>query len=183
MALWDPSRDTKIGDVEHLGRRRFKRPQLIGFSDQAQKHELTYLDFLDSRDPNLSVDRLGKNGVDSKVKDRLRNLAAVNAEARRPKVEFIGWASVQAKKFLNEAQKVGYSIKPDPIPGTLEEQNEFHAVISCPAHIDRTHVALYLYHLFTKHGDVIDAAVVPARGPLQAALERFQQFFKWNKNG
>jgi hypothetical protein len=173
MAPWDPSRDAKIGDVEHLGRRRFKRAQLVGFTDQPPKHSLTYVDFLDERDPNLSVDRLGKNGIDRRVIDLIRPLAAVNAEKRRPRMVFLGWAAVQAKKFLNEAEKIGYSIKPDPIRGTQSDDNEFHAVISCPIELDRTHVALYVWHLFVKYGAVIDADAAPARSPLRAIIQWF----------
>lgn len=176
MAQWDPSRDAKIGDVEHLGRRRFKRAQLVGFADQAPKQSLTYVDFLDERDPNLSVDRLGKNGVDPKVIDLILPLASANAEKRRPKMVFLGWATVQVKKFLNEAQKNGYSIKPDPIRGTHSDDNEFHAVISCPVELDRTHVALYIWHLFVKHGATIDADAVPARNLLRAIADWFLRF-------
>lgn len=175
MALWDPSRDTKIGLVEHLGRRTFKRAQLVGFADQAPKDSLSFQDFLDERDPNLSVDRLGKNGIDRNVINLIHPLAVVNAEKRRPRMVFRGWASVQAKKFLNEAEKVGYSIKPDPIRGTQSDDNAFHAVISCPTELDRTHVALYIWHLFEKHGAIINADSVPSRGFLRAMIEWLRQ--------
>jgi hypothetical protein len=170
MALWDPSSDTKIADVEHLGRRRFKRAPLAGFPDEAPKKELTHFDFLDERDPELSVDRLGKNGVDRRVQGQLLPLARANAEKRRPRMVFLGWASIQAKKFLSEAQKLGYSIRPAPTGGASLEENKFHAVISCPATIDRTYVALYLCYLFIKHGGVLDSEPVPQKGILNSVF-------------
>jgi hypothetical protein len=176
-----PRRDAEIGDPEHLGRRRFKRARLIGFPSQEAEPALTYLDFLDERDYNISTDRLGPNGIDTKIKDRLALLARASAESRVPKMVFLGWANVQVKKFLKEARGHRYSIKPDPISGAESEDNEFHAVICCPT--DRTHleVALYLCHVFQKHGGTIDAEAVPASGPVKSALAWLMQFAPWRR--
>lgn len=183
MAKWVPSRNAQIGDNEHLGRRRFKRPQLIGFIGQEPRPTLSYLDFLDDRDYDISVDRLGKNGVDPKVKEVLRPLAEANAQKRTPKMVFSGWASVQVKKFMNDAQKLRYSIAPDPIRETESENNEYHAIISCPTDREHLEVALTLHHWFAKYGVLHDVEPVPARGTLRSILDWFQRFAPRAKKG
>jgi len=152
MANWSPSNGITIGAAEHLGRRRFKRSQLIGFGQQEPKNELTHFDFLETRDYEISVDRLGRNGVDNQIIERLLPLAESNADKRTPRMVFIGWASVQVKKFLIDAQKLRYSIKPDPIKGTESEDNEYRALICCPTDREHIEIALTLAHLFNKHG-------------------------------
>lgn len=176
MALWVPSKNAQIGDKEHLGRRRVKRHQLIGFSAQEREPELSYLDFYDDRDFEVSIDRLGKKSVDSEVKDFLRPLAAAHAEKQSPKKVFTGWASVQVLRIKTEAQKHKYSIVPQPIRGTESEDNEYHAVISCP--IDRTHleVAVMLHHWFETYGVLEGVEPVPTRGTVRSILDWFRQF-------
>jgi hypothetical protein len=182
MARWVPIRNAQIGDSEHLGRRRFRRPQLIAFTAQEHEPELSHLDFLEDRGFEISVDRLGKKCVDPEVKEFLHPLAAAIAEKRAPKKVFAGWASVQVKRFKNEARKLEYSIAPDPIRGTESEDNEYHALISCPTNRTHLEIALMLRYWFETHGALEGVEPAPRAGTINSILNWFRRLAQSEKN-
>jgi hypothetical protein len=173
MALWNASEVSTIGNGEHLGRRRFRQPELRGAAGQKPVDGLDTRDFIEKRDRQVSVDRLGRSSVDRKVLRYLNPRAEIHGLSL--KREFLGWACIQAGKFTADASKRGYSIEASPITGAEESgSNNYHAHINCPDAYDELHAALYLKDIFFKHGSFVPAEPVSKVDPALAAPTKFR---------
>jgi hypothetical protein len=64
MARWDPP--ANVGDNEHVGRRLFDEPLLVGARDQPSFSGLL-LSHFETRGDEYLLDRLGKSSVDRRV--------------------------------------------------------------------------------------------------------------------
>jgi hypothetical protein len=160
MAPWNAREVSTIGNAEVIGRRRFKHPDLRGAAGQKKPvGGLDTRDFLEKRDTAISIDRLGKSGIDRKVLNYLLPRAEAHGLSQKPTKEFLGWACVQASKFLEMAGKYGYLLIPSPVPGVVLADNDYHAHISYPNTIDAFHAALLVKEIFQQHGSVHDIDV------------------------
>ena len=158
MVRWTPT--ASIGKNEHVGRRLFDEPALLGATDQPPIMRLLLTNFEETRSDEYSLDRLGASSVDRKVLRYLmpRALAAANAYTK-PKA-FDGWAWVPARKLMEAEKKPDLMVVASPIPEdpTLLEKdlngNRFHAHACRPVNMDETYMAYHLRHLFETYGNV-----------------------------
>ena len=77
MALWSPKSSDPVGPNERIGRRLFDQKQLNGAQDQKPLRNVFELyHFEEKRDPgDVSVDRLGKTGIDRRVRNYVEERA------------------------------------------------------------------------------------------------------------
>jgi hypothetical protein len=128
MALWKPNTD-KIGPNEYLGRRLFDKPQLMGALDQRPKLRLRLEHFLEKRgDCETSLDRMGQQSVDKRVRNYVGQRAIKAAEGFREPRQFNGWRVIHFK-FLRQPPHGGspVSVIPSPIEGIDLDENIYHA--------------------------------------------------------
>jgi hypothetical protein len=153
MALWQPAIDQPIGSNEYLGRRLFDEPLLAGAQDQEPFPGLDLNHFLEKRDGEVSLDRLGQSGVDRRVVNYLRPMAG-NAGGRfRPPKRFDGWSVLKAHHLSNPRRGDAASVVPSPLPGPEPEANIYHAHVE-PGSNNPFQMALHLRHLFTAYGTI-----------------------------
>jgi len=161
MARWIPQPDA-VGRNEHIGRRLFDEPMLTGAKDQKPFNGLLVNHFLETRDEQVSVDRLGKSSVDRSVVRYLMPLAESAGSAFLSPKRFDGWTVLPAHR-VQETQQSPLQVVASP-----ETNNPYHAHILTESFLTaveqdkmRRHlVALYLRELFTKHGTIHQAAEV-----------------------
>ena len=154
MARWTPT--SKIGKHEHIGRRLFDEPMLVGTKNQKSFEGLDLRNFEDTRDKQTSLDRLGRTGVDNRIVRYLQPLAeAASLKFIHPK-SFNGWAVLSAHRLENPPKgKHTFPVVSSPITGTELDENIYHAHVVRPDSIDDYYtMALYLRALFTKYGNV-----------------------------
>jgi|GEM_PF-2395430 len=157
MALWTPDA-TAVAKNEFVGRRLFERQGLKGAQDQqrpADTYEIYH--FEETRDGEVSLDRLGKTSVDGKVKNYL-NPRSHYAATLLHKKEFLGWAVTQAKAIQSPPNS--YTISPSPIAaqdggpvtdkGESLTENKFHAHVAIPDRLTPYEMAVILAHIFEK---------------------------------
>src|SRR5208282_4518199 len=151
MALWNPNATTVAGS-EFIGRRLFERQGLKGAKDQKRPEKTFELYHFDNSDHEVSVDRLGQNSVDGKVKKNYLNSRGHYASTLMHKAEFHGWAVTQAK--IIQSPPTSYPISPSPKAQVGAEpltENDFHAHIEMPAHLSKYEMAAILKHVFEKN--------------------------------
>jgi hypothetical protein len=152
MAPWNPNTD-KTGPNEHIGRRLFDRPQLIGALDQKPRHRLGLGHFLDKREGGeTSLDRMGQSGIDKRVRGYLVPRAIQAAGKFMEPRQFNGWSVVHIK-ILTQPPHGGPSVTvvPSPIPGIALDENIYHAHVR-PDQRDYYEMATQLFCLFSEHG-------------------------------
>ena len=164
MSRWKPDPNADVGASELLGRRLFDQPQLIGAADQKIVPSLDYRNFEDTRDGQVSLDRLGRANAEAQVIRYLTPRAIAGGEKQNPPAkEFTGWASIQ-KQRLVAPQKVRIDVRASPDPGTggheLSDddltENIYHAHVE--ALDDKTSpyfLALHLKMLFEKYWNIV----------------------------
>lgn len=153
MARWKPRGDEPVGGNEHIGRRLFDEPMLVGALNQRPFAGLDLRHFQETRDLEFSVDRLGRSGIE-KPKNYLRPRAeAAGQKFARPKA-FNGWAVLRARQL--ECPPVGAALPVIASPvtgGGLDDENPYHAHLLLPA-VGDYHTALHLRNLFGTYGNV-----------------------------
>jgi len=157
MARWIPPSD-RIDRNEHIGRRLFDEPMLVGAVDQRSFAGLLLSHFEETRDDELSLDRLGRSSVDSRVVNFLRPLGATAAVAFRSSKRFDGWAVLPAHRLTGAVREVVLPLKPSPEPN-----NPYHAHVDTQglfaAEPSRHYfIALHLRYLFTGPGSSVHRA-------------------------
>lgn len=160
MAKWLPGSD--IGANEVIGRRIYEAVKLKGAEGQPEFAGLTVNHFLEKRGNEVSVDRLGRTGVERAIKTHLRPQAIEAGEARARKHAMLGWATVQAKK-VPAYTEMAFSLTASPIE---EPDNPYHAHLSGPAGQSATQIALNLRYLFESPANFENVAD-PAPEPTQ----------------
>jgi hypothetical protein len=152
MARWAPP--AEVEDNEHLGRRLFDEPMLAGTGDQRAFQGLLLTHFLENRDVEYSLDRLGRSGVDGKVIAYLKPRAhAAGNTFKKPK-SFNGWAVLRARELMKAPVCQNLAVIASPIQEAEPNDNIYHAHALRPQNMDPMHMALYLRHLFTNFGRV-----------------------------
>jgi hypothetical protein len=146
--VWKPKE--KVGKNEHMGRRLFQRRNLVGAADQTRPNQVFELyHFEETRDREVSLDRLGETNVDGKVKAYLDPRAQL--AATRFKRRFQGWAVVKADKLQNPSKGAKLQVVPSPIPMQAGEDlsdNVFHAHVEMPEDYSSYFTALHLKLIF-----------------------------------
>ncbi len=155
MARWQPQPDQPVGPNEHIGRRLFDEPMLAGAQDQPSFAGLDFRHFEETRDPEVSLDRLGQSGIDKAVVRYLRPRADKAGTTFRPPKAFNGWAVVRARLLSNPPHGPAVPVIASPIPGQGLDENIYHAHVATPDHFDHYSMALHLRHLFTSPGSSV----------------------------
>jgi len=155
MALWNPPGD-HVGDNEHIGRRLFDEPMLIGAQNQKPYAGLDIRHFEETRDDEpFSLDRLGRSSIDRAVVRYLRPRAEMAGARFRPAKAFNGWAVLRARQLANppvgRAQHGTFPVIASPDNGNGLLENIYHAHITI-SRIDHYTIALHLRHLFVSYG-------------------------------
>lgn len=146
--------DDKVDDNERIGRRLFDEPLLVGVSSQPSYSGLLLTHFEETRGNEISVDRLGRTGVEKKIVTFLSPLA-VNQGAKdfaSPK-SFDGWSTISVRELRRERRRRKLDVFASPVTDSGAE-NPYHAHILRPTEIDPDLMALHLRHLFVTHGAV-----------------------------
>jgi len=161
--IWVPEANQPIGATEPIGRRLFETPRLAGDILRGRadgwKDVLITDHFLESRDPGeVSLDRLGRFGVDPLVRDVLRPIAEDMFASRTPPRKFVGWVWLKADK-LRSPGKGASAYDPLPSPVHADElhkikENAHHAHV-CRRPGDTAWItAVALRALFERHGSL-----------------------------
>jgi hypothetical protein len=164
MATWKPKADDPVGGSETVGRRLFDEPKLSGGQDQRPYSGLDLRNFIERRDPQFSIDRLGRSNIEEKILKYLFPRALHQARRFTPPRRFDGWATLQVKHLLQppaglkSANGDGvWPVSASPIDGSLEplEDNAYHAHITTPQQDPTGYSnALRLRELFTQKGAI-----------------------------
>ena len=158
MARWIPKHNQQITKNEHVGRRLFEKPTLVGALDQEPFPGIDARHFDEKRDADLSLDLLGETGCDKGILKYLQPRAERDGQARKPTQMFHGWAFITAKKFgADKENALTVTASPlikdgAPIAEDDLDVNVYHAHITRPTHVNHLMWACYLRHLFETHG-------------------------------
>jgi hypothetical protein len=154
MALWKPN-TAEIGPNEHIGRRLFDRPQLIGALDQKPRHRLRLDHFLEKRDGGeTSLDRMGESCVNKGVRTYLAQRAIKSAGKFREPRQFNGWTVIHIRILRKPPHGAPVSVVPSPkTTAELDEldKNIYHAH-ALPEGRNYNEMAFQLFWLFSEHG-------------------------------
>jgi hypothetical protein len=159
---WEPERNQPVGPKESIGRRLFEEPVLVGAKDQKPKVFLDVRSFEEKRPPfEVSLDRLGANGVDDRVLTFLTEKAVQQGQSRKPAKTFFGWQHVAANVLATpKTGSFKFPVIPSPVNPDQPndpEHNPYHAHVSPPVGsngpCEPMTMALYLQMLFSKYGD------------------------------
>jgi hypothetical protein len=151
MARWLPDVE-QIGTNEHLGRRLFDEPTLIGAQDQTPSDRLRLNHFMEKRDGGMvSFDRMGQSGIDKRVRGYLVPRATSAAKNFKQPTQFKGWAVIKVKTLKHPPYGDPVPVVPSPIVGEGEAENIYHAH-AIPGRMDFYQMALHLQYLFSEHG-------------------------------
>jgi hypothetical protein len=121
MPPWIPPID-QVGPDEHIGRRLFDEPMLVGAKDQKSLRGLDVRHFEEARGNEFSVDRLGRSSVDRSAVRCLRPLADAHGRSFRRAKTFNGWIVLRARNLQKPARGAPLPVVPSP-----EEHNRYHA--------------------------------------------------------
>jgi hypothetical protein len=179
MARWIPPSD-RVDRNEHIGRRLFDEPMLVGAQDQKSFRGLLLRHFEERRDDRFSVDRLGRSGVDGAVVKYLQPLAEASGNTFHTPKRFDGWAVLRAHQLGNSTRGTPLSVVAFP-----ENDNPYHAHIethqlleSEPEPLRHYHIALHLKELFSAKGSLHSVAdhQVTSRGLMRLVPSKLK---KW----
>lgn len=178
MRRWVPDK-AKIGKGELLGRRLFPRPALAGATDQRPVPSFHLSNFEDSRNGEVSLDRLGRSSAERHVLNYLTPRAEAAADRFAPKRIFNGWACIQAKVLL-ENRKLPMSLVPSPIAGTSPQsakddmtENVYHAHTQPQGEFEPYFLALHLQSQFERYNKIEYSPSDPQKpSRLRLALQR-----------
>jgi hypothetical protein len=149
---WQPP--DNIGDNEHMGRRLFDEPMLVGATDQPPYGGIRLNHFEENRGDEYSLDRLGSSGIDRRVLSYLKPRAQNQGNSfRRPK-PFSGWAVVAARELSKAKRPPVLELVASPLVEPEPKDNKYHAHAKRPPHFDDHVMALHLRFLFTQYGRV-----------------------------
>lgn len=167
--IWIPAQGEAVGQKEVIGRRLFDLKELRGAHDQLRpKDLLEYSHFEETRGNDVSVDRLGRTGTETKVCHLLQSKASLAASRR--KLAFDGWAVIQAAELLVSRHGIQLALHPSPTikeNGVESSENPYHAHISDTSVRDNGVMengrkgyvlALHLRELFSQYGKIKTAS-------------------------
>jgi hypothetical protein len=177
MARWIPQTQG-IESNEHVGRRLFDEPMLVGAKDQTSFKGLLSRHFEETRGDEFSVDRLGRTSIDKSVVRYIRPLADAAGKSFHAVKRFDGWAVLPAHR-LAKAKGTPLPVIPSPLP-----DNPYHAHVltadllkSESENIRHYHIALHLRQVFIDHGTVHPAEIQKTTdAPRMRWISRFKNW-------
>lgn len=153
---WRPEAGKHLGPSEHLGRRIFEEAKLAGVADQPNFATLNIEHFRESRDPEISLDRLGRAAVEPKVRAYLAPKCKWQATTFNKQKRFEGWAVIKAKDLVKQNRglpKWEVHPSPEPAKGDIDDSgNEYHAHAICCEDVEEIRRAIFFRYLFEKFG-------------------------------
>jgi len=172
MALWKPNQT--IGKNERIGRRLFQRRGLKGAKDQKRPDKTFELyHFEETRDRQVSADRLGATSVDAKVKRYLNPRGHYAATLFVPPRPFLGWAVVKAKDLQAPPKGSPFQIAASPsaaADGIELSENTYHADIEMPQRYEAHDMAVMLKYIFEQNYHHEPCIEAQSRGPLRRIM-------------
>ncbi len=170
MALWIPP--NSVGKNEHVGRRLFGEVELAGAAGQPTLNRLRLNHFQESRDDEISLDRMGASSVHKSTVGYLRPRGERQAASFSPPGKFSGWVTVRAG--IIAAYEGGmFSVVASPITGEPDplDNNTFHAHAIRPQGLNPKMAALHLREAFETNGHhQFTAHPPPSRRPVKPAI-------------
>jgi len=173
--------DEAIGDKEFVGRRLAARPALVGAIDQIRKKTpFDFRDFEETRPPHeLSLDWLGRSGLDSKVRRDLTPQAQRMFASQKPARTFGGWAYLQAFRLSKARKDYPCAVVSSPeMPDQPDhpEHNPYHVVVRPSEKFGSAYLAaLHLHAQFVQHGKEYLMPRLPFYKRILAGLRQFYQ--------
>ncbi|WP_157960142.1 hypothetical protein [Albibacillus kandeliae] len=156
--VWEPDPSEPIGKNERIGRRIWDTPKLRGADTQPDVAALDIEIFRERRSKEVSLDRLGRTGIEKRVISYLQPRCELHGASFSPNRRFDGWATIQAEKLTNKWNNIPkWSISASPVEGNSEvpnSDNRYHAHAVCDGSDNDLTVALFLRHLFERYGDL-----------------------------
>ena len=162
MGRWKPRSEDPIEKNEHVGRRLFDQPVLAGmlYPKPSSGWDLNLNNFIETRDREFSLDRLGRTGVDNHVVKYLSPRAEDAGKNCVPPKQFSGWSVIQVKQLENPfSGHPGMTVLPSPVVGDGLKENIYHSHTILPEFDgvepeSRRHhlVALYVRERFKSSG-------------------------------
>jgi hypothetical protein len=177
MARWAPDKNDPITGGEQIGRRLFDEPKLAGGPDQKPFKGLEVSHFVETRDPEFSLDRLGRGAIEKAVVRYLTPRAEKHGGTFTKPKRFDGWAYLSAQKLrtapwpLHVSQVETKDANGNVLPWSDDDldQNKFHAHVVIPIDMERDVFALRVREHFADHGGVFSIRpVAPAPQPAPA---------------
>jgi hypothetical protein len=173
MAKWNPLTDP-VGKNEPVGRRLFDEPMLKGAADQRTFSGLNLRNFEETRDKQLSLDRMGQTGITRSVKSYLIPRAESAAKKFTPAKQFNGWVVVSAKFLESGYEGKKFPVVASPQDGIDLDRNDYHAHSEIPSDLNSTIAALFVREIFGKRGKLERCEEKPVL--FQVAIETLK---KW----
>ena len=159
MARWTPKDNQPVGANEHIGRRLFDEPKLVGATDQPSFQGLDLRNFEVRDDREFSVDRVGQSSCDRRVLRYLTPRANDAAKKFREPKTFNGWVVLRA---TNLTKPHGWPLVASPDFGQSAQggaakwadedltQNRYHAHVDVPQDMDPLFFAFKVRELFAE---------------------------------
>ena len=146
MATWQPQ--SSVGPNEKIGRRLFDAPTLKGVAGQPSFSGIRVDHFEETRGDEVSLDRLGANGIDGKVKSYLVPKAIAHGQTFRKPQQFDGWVVAAAKELAKVRKGLGLPVIASPVTEFGSNNNVYHAHIVRPGGHTSLTFAVYLRYVF-----------------------------------
>lgn len=159
MARWSPS--SNVGLSELIGRRLYEDSKLKGVEGQIPFGGIQLNHFIEKRDREVSMDRLGRSNVEKPVKTFLVPRATGSGASRNPPKTFHGWATVQAKELTQARGEDKLPVIGSAIITEEPDDNPFHAHVERPENWSAHIMALQLRYIFETFGKVEPAKDKP----------------------
>lgn len=159
---WIPDPSHPVGQSEKIGRRIWDAPQLRGAKDQPPMGSVDIENFREKRSPEVSLDRLGRTGIERRVLEYLQPRCESHANGFKPRRTFDGWAVIKAKDLTNKWKDIPkWELSVSPVAeedGKELSGNRYHAHARCHG-VDHSEdngltVALQLRHLYERFGEL-----------------------------
>lgn len=181
MAHWTPKSDGPVGKNDYVARRLFDEPMLAGLGETKPPWGgLNLRNFQEDRDENFSLDRVGLTAIDKHCIAYLLPRAHDAGTKLKPPAAFDGWSIVKARHLQEPVGKdtIAMPVVASPIsvetegetdPDTILANNKYHAHAVMPEKGNLS-LALYLRHVFAKHGEFKKTAELEAKYGQPAAV-------------
>lgn len=155
---WQPAPDAPLGKQERVGRRLFDEPELRGVEGQPNLGVVSLSQFREKRGREVSLDRLGRTGIEPKVKNYLVPRCDYQASSFGKQKQFEGWATIKVADLTNKwSETPQWTAHPSPVMMDEDEElteNVYHAHTVCSESRADAGTALFLRHLFERYGSL-----------------------------
>ena len=152
---WNPE-GKPVSPQERVGRRLFDLPELAGASEDQYYSRVKFTQFWDNRTSEVSLDRLGRSNIESKVRNYLVPRALHQGTTFNREKKFGGWAHIKAQDLTKAKYPPSLVISASPVHRQEDDdeliENIFHA------HVEKQDnsylMALHLRNLYETAGAI-----------------------------